>query len=534
MINFFQELRSKIPAGRLSAPPIVWPVSVLVIAAVLRCVAWSNTALITPDGASYIFQAKAVFYGQWDAIADCIGFRFFSIYPFLIAAVYHFFPDWVIAARAINFSFGVAIIIPLYLLLRQFFDHRISALAALIVAVSPLFVGASVDVLRDPIAWFFSALGLYLFTSGLKEDNNLFLLLSSVFFLLATWTKTEPVILFAISFGYLVWKERSIKKTLIFISPAMVIVALGLLMAFLKGSSINDLHKFDIMASRLLNSFSSYAELNNELAALEKGVNGQAQMMLKLFLPEARMNIWLVAAGMLLNRVLEAFMYVFAIPLLIGFGKMGRIKEDPRLSYFLLLAAFALFAMYLFIIQTWMLQYRYVVMFILPSIIFSGFGLESIIKWISMKYRLKESFVIIILACVMVFCTLPKNMKDRDFDKIVFKEIGEFMVQREGGNQREIKVSAPLEIYRWASFYANLNYQGATCFDGTKQTSWELFSKQRDLIEQLKQREIKYFLWTERTWNGRNADIKEHLHSLKELSRWTHPDTGKIILYEVI
>ncbi|MFA7177067.1 MAG: hypothetical protein WC114_07465, partial [Smithellaceae bacterium] len=263
-------------------------------------------------------------------------------------------------------------------------------------------------------------------------------------------------------------------------------------------------------------------------------IDGQTQSILKFFLREAQMNIWLVALGMLINRLLEASMYVLMIPFIIGFAKLKRIKEDPRLIYFLFLAAAVLSALYLFIIQTWGLQYRYVAIFTLSSIVFAGIGLETVVKWSSARYQLKETLVIAILACLMLLSSLPKNMSARDPDKIVFKEIGEFMVKHEGGNNRAISVSSPMEIQRWISFYANLHYQGAVCPEASDQTSWEIFAKQKTLVEQLKQRNIRYFLWTEKTWSGRGVDVDGHLENLKKLGAWEHKDTGKMILYEVI
>jgi len=536
LTDFFSRLmRGFQGRGYASTPATLWFLVVFAIAVVLRCIAWSNTAVITPDGAAYIFQAKAIFYGQWKDIADCsAGFKFFTIYPFLVAASYNVCPDWVIAGRSINFTFGVATIIPLYLLLRQFLDYRISALTALIVAVSPFFVGTSVDVLRDPTYWLFAMTGLYLFTVCMKNDNWLFLFFSSLFFLLAAWTKHEAIILPAASFIYLLWKDRHPVKILIFLSPVVAVVALAFIIAGFMNTAVSELNKVDVFVAGFLNSFSSYAALSNELGVLEKSIDGQTQSILKFFLREAQMNIWLVALGMLINRLLEASMYVLMIPFIIGFAKLKRIKEDPRLIYFLFLAAAVLSALYLFIIQTWGLQYRYVAIFTLSSIVFAGIGLETVVKWSSARYQLKETLVIAILACLMLLSSLPKNMSARDPDKIVFKEIGEFMVKHEGGNNRAISVSSPMEIQRWISFYANLNYQGAVCPEASDQTSWEIFAKQKTLVEQLKQRNIRYFLWTEKTWSGRGVDVDGHLENLKKLGAWEHKDTGKMILYEVI
>lgn len=528
-------LRGLQARGYFFTPAMIWFIIVFIIAIVLRCIAWSNTAVITPDGAAYIFQAKAIFYGQWNDIGDCgAGFKFFTVYPFLIAAFYHVCPDWVIAGRAVNFTFGVATIIPLYLLLRQFFDYRISALTALIVAVSPFFVGTSVDILRDPLYWFLAMMGLYLFTVCMKDDHRLLLFLSSLFFLLAAWTKHEAIILPAVSFIYLLWKDRHIAKIFIFLSPIVAIVALAFIIAGFMNTAVSELNKVDVFVVGFLNTFSSYAALSSELGVLEKSIDGQTQSILKFFLREAQMNIWLVALGMLINRLLEASLYVLIIPFMIGFAQLKKIKDDPRLIYFLLLAAAVLSALYLFVIQTWGLQYRYMAIFTLSSIVFAGVGLESVVKWLSGRYKLKETLVVAILACLMLLSSLPKNLAARDPDKIVFKEIGEFMVHYEGGKNQAISISSPMEIQRWISFYANLNYQGAVCPEASEQTSWEMFAKQKTLVEQLKQRNIRYFLWTEKTWSGRRLDVAGHLDYLKKLGTWEHQDTGKMILYEVI
>lgn len=537
MIEIFHGLIKKIRGGasRLT-PAMIWFSCVFIIALVLRCVAWSHTSVIIPDGVLYIFQAKAIFYDQWSAITDCGGFKLVSVYPFLIAAVYNFFPDWVIVGTAINFVFGVATLIPLYLLLRQFFDYRISAVAALIIAVCPLFVGVSVSILRDPIYWFFSTLGLYLFTASInKDDKRLFLFLSSLCFLMATWTRIEAIVLFVISFIYLIWKERSLSKIIIFTSPVVAAIALALVIGNLINMSIYELQRVNDVVKGALNSLSNYVALRNKLKELEQGIDGQAYKMLKFFLKEARMNIWLVALGVLLNRILETFLYVLIVPSIIGLSKLKKIKEDPRFSYFLLLIASAFFVMYLSIIfHNWELEYRYVVIFALPSIVFAGVGLETIVEWFNTRYNIKETILILILACMIILFPLPKNLCSGESDKMVFREIGEFIAKNEGRNSQEIIVSASQHTQRWISFYANLNYKGAVCPEASEQTCWEIFAKQDSLLEQFNQRGIKYFLCTEKNWSAKNIDITKYLKYIKELGRWEHPDTGKMILYKVL
>ena len=167
-------------ASRLTPEKISF-LGVFLIAVALRLIAWSNTPVIAPDGVLYISQAQAIFYGQWAEIARCSGLDRLSDYPFLIAAFYNVFSDWIIAGKVINFIFGVATIIPLYFLLRQFFDYKISALTTLIIAVNPFFVSTSVEILREPIYWFFSVLGFYFFTGGMDKNRRNFVFCSIVF-----------------------------------------------------------------------------------------------------------------------------------------------------------------------------------------------------------------------------------------------------------------------------------------------------------------------------------------------------------------
>lgn len=535
MINYLRGIIKRIEDKfNTISPEVIWFAAVILTAAVVRGISWANTPMITNDGVVYIGQAKAIFYGQWEVIAGCHGFRLLSLYPFLIAGLFSVAQDWVFAGKAVNFVFSLASIVFLYLLLRQFFDYKISALTSLIIAVSPFFVSRSVEILRDPIYWFFSLVGLYLFTVCIKENNRLFLFLSSIFFLLAFWQRIEASLFFVMSFFYLLCKDRDIRKSLIFLSPAIIVSTLVFLGAYFQGASVYELHRADDVFQKLLGSFYGYSTLQNELKELATGIDGTTHFALKLFLPEARMNMWLVALGTLINKVLEALLYLLFIPSVIGFAKVKKMKEDPRLIYFMLLVVSSFVALYLSIFQYWVLQSRYVAVFILPSIVFAGVGLESIVRWFSTRLKVKELLVIIVLACVMALSTLPKNIQENRTDKLVYKEIGEFIIKQEGGNQQVINISASIATQRYISFYANLNYKGSICHEASARTCWELFADDDSFIRQLKERNIKYLLWTEKTWSNKNIDIEKYLKYLKELGRWERSSEGQMILFEVM
>ena len=58
------------------------------------------------------------------------------------------------------------------ILLKRFFDDRISTLGTLIFALIPFFVSRSVDVVRGPVYWFFLVLGLYFLVVHIDKGKN--------------------------------------------------------------------------------------------------------------------------------------------------------------------------------------------------------------------------------------------------------------------------------------------------------------------------------------------------------------------------
>jgi len=512
--------------------PMMWLLGVFLIGMMLRCIAWSNTFVIDPDGALYIHQARAIHYSQWTSLTGC-GLSYVSNYPILVAAAYKIFPDWIIAARTVSFLFGFAVLIPLYLLLRHFFNNTVSAITTLIFAVTPMFVGRSVDILRDPTYWFFMVFGLYFFTIRMEKENRFFLFLSCLSFLLAAWARIEAVLFIAISCCYLIYAERSVKKLLIFASPLILIAVIGSLGAIFTGISISRFHRGAELSEKFSAPFVQYHVLRDELKLLAAS---QQTEVLPFFLSAARSNIWMVAIGMLIKQVLEAFFYPFFMVFLIGLTNIRqKIREDIRLLYFSALAISSLLMLYAHIFHKWVMDYRFLAILIFPCAVFTGFGIEKLLSWLIIKFSLKESLAIAILAVLILACALPKNFKPRDADKLVFKQIGEF-IAKQAGNQQMITISASYPTQRWVSFYANLHYKGAVCPEPSDATCWDIFAKDTDsLLQGLKTRKIRYFLWTEQRAN-KSIDIFKapYPQQLKELGRWRHADTGQMILFEVL
>ena len=507
---------------------------IILLGFAIRLFSFHYTYIINPDGVLYIHQARAIYYDLKDSIRTC-SMGYLSNYSILIVLAYKIFGDWVVAAKSVSLFFGTITLVPVYFLLNRFFKKEISLIATLIFALIPVLVDKSVDVVRDPVYWFFSVLGLYLFVSQIEKRNYLYLMLSSLCFLMAAWARIEAILFVLVSFLCILFvrQDRKIQRASIFAIPVVLVVLLGMFGLMISDMSVDDLHRGYEIKTKFSAPVIEYKNLRHTLAELR---NQSLDENLSAFLHKAKNLVWLVGLGTLFRYVVRAYFYPFFLILIIGLGGVwGKIKEDKRILYLASIAAFALLLLYVHVLQTWMMFNRFIAIFILPSFIFIGFGLEKIIVFLRSRFHLKESVVLSILCLLIVACSLPKNLKPREADKLVFKKIGEFIANREGNN-KEIQIVTSLHSIRWISFYANLDYKGAPCPQKNSDFKDIVGKSYGEFVQNLKRRGIRYFLWEEKHWPRYRFDFinRKNLKDFLSLGHWRHPDTGQLILFRVV
>ena len=530
MINsIFKDLFSddKFPSFRIA-------VLIILFGFAIRLFSFHYTYIINPDGVLYIHQARAIYYGLRDSVLSC-EMGYLSNYSILIVLAYKIFGDWVVAAKSVSLLFGTATLIPLYLLLNRFFKKEIALIAILIFALIPVFIDKSVDGVRDPVYWFFSVLGLYLFVSQIEKRNYLYLILSSLCFLMAAWARIEAVLFILVSFIYILFvrQDRKIQKTSIFAMPIVLILLSGMFGLMIFNMPVSNFHRGYDVITKFSGPLIEYRNLRASLAEL---MNQPFGGNLPAFLHKARNLVWLISLGTLLRYAVKAYFHPFFLIFIIGLGGIwARIKRDNHILYLALIAASALILLYMHVLQTWMMFHRFFAIFIFPSFIFVGFGLEKIIHFLRSRFNLKAHIALSIICLLILAFALPKNLKPRETDKLVFREIGELIADREG-NDKEIRVATSLHLIRWISFYANMDYKGAPC-PGKNYAIENIIGKNYgEFVQNLKRRGIRYFLWEERRWPQERFDFIKRLNlkDFMELGRWSHPDTGSLILFKVI
>jgi 4-amino-4-deoxy-L-arabinose transferase-like glycosyltransferase len=510
---------------------------VVLLGLAIRLIAWANTYVVNPDGTLYINQAKAIYYGYKEGLF--CGYSFVANYPVMIAGVYGIVQDWIFSARFVSLLFGTAALIPLYLLLRRFFDTQISALCTLVFGMLPIFVGSSVDMIREPVCWFFLILGLYFYVRASENSHSTSyqMLFSSLSFLMAAWARIEVSLFIVVSLLYLLLvnqKER-IKKFIYFAMPLIfIIILLALYIYIFRESTLKTHLRFNLFFDRLI---FFYVQYNYLLDTLKHEAFFHRHQMLGFFISAARTNAWLVAIGTLLNRFLETLLYLFAFVLAIGLtGIWRRIKQNIQVRYLVVLSLCSILSLYIQIVSTWWIEYRHMYFLIIPSFLIIGYGIERIHLYLIRRFEIRRIVAFSVLALLIILPTLPKNLHPRDFDKIIFKEIGESIVKHKS-YPGAAYISTPQNIHQWISFYANLSYQGDFCPLPVKANCWEFNEENYDqFMRHLTENRIKYLVWTERQWPADKIDfsqVQRHLN-LKELGRWNHPMTGEIILFEIV
>ena len=523
------------PALRGEETPWRLPILIIALGLFVRFFCFHYTYIINPDGALYIHQARTIYYGMGDAPWNSV-LGYLSNYPIFIAVTYAIVGDWVIAAKVVSLIFGTIMLIPMYLLCRRLFDEKIALLVTFVFAFIPFLVDRSVDVVRAPVFWFFLVLGMHFFVGQIGETKHLYLLLSNLSFLFAAWARIEGVLFVGISYLFMliIKQERKLGKLAAFSIPIVPLIFIYFVRLPILNLRIDDLFYFSRVVphqfTTIADQYQSIRGATNDL------VNQGQQIIVNRFLLVTRRLVWWIAIGTLLTGMIKAFFYPFFIVFLMGFkGIWRKLKENGRILYLSILSLSAMLLLCIAVLYFWEMPTRYMGVLVLPSAVFIGLGMERIMLFLRSKFNLKESIAFFIICLLILGFALPKNLKSREKDKVVFKEIGGLIAQREG-NQNEIVIVASIHSFGLVSFYANVEYKGAP----RPRRNWDLESlvglNYGEFVKNLRHREVRYFLWEEKHWPKESMSHLKGLDSgdLIQIGTWSHPDTGKLILFKVI
>jgi hypothetical protein len=247
--------------------------------------------------------------------------------------------------------------------------------------------------------------------------------------------------------------------------------------------------------------------------------------------------VWLIGLGTLGNRFCEALTYPFTLVVLLGIKPFLRRQQDRRLVIlFTLLAGGALALLYIRTLQTWLMEYRYLMLAILPGMLFFCNGLSVLADWFAQRVKFRRGIILSILVILLVFITLPRYSKPRGTAEIAFKEIGLFLAAHHSPDD-EVRIATSPATVRLIRFYANLNRPGLPCPERPEHLYTGLTANAlAELLNNLRDRHIDYLLWEENNapidWPALLSEGEKE-GKLQELGRWHNHQTGKMVLYQV-
>lgn len=480
---------------------------VTALAFLVRFYVFEFTYAINKDGILYINQAKALLTGNWELALNC-GYEFISLYHILIPVLYRALGDWILAAKSISLFFGTIAIIPFYLIARQFCSRSPAVLASLAFSLNPFFVSNSVALIKDPIFWFFSLLGIFFCIAAFNSrDKDYFLIFAGISFLIGSLARFEILVYYAGSVLFLLTeRDKRLKKIMFLTGPLFLssIIMFSGLYIYDK-----DLNVWAIYFQPRIQLF--FYGLSDSMFGtdfLRKTVHGLGLIVSSL----SKVSYWpflpFLAAGLYRYR--------------------NGLSNNKNLSYFVLLSCLSIIALYFFYLKIEVLSSRYAALIILPLLVFIGTGIKHAVDLLT-KRGFKEKNIVLTISLYLLTAGLIPNIDSERADKLVYRTIGEYISEHENYRSTKVVAADPRVM-----FYANLNSSEIICSDVISYDQLRALTY-TELVAKLKNEGIAYFLWEEDAWqtaayNFLDVTKKENF---TEITRLDH-DNKRLILFKVL
>ena len=383
-----------------------------------------NMHVISLDGLSqHIPMARMFAAGSFREALRYSGQQ--PLYPLLVSLASRGIGDVELAARLVSTLFGILLVFPAYLLVREMSDRRVAFLSVLLLAVHPYVRRFSADVLKESTYLFFFTTSLWLILRALRREQLYLFFLAPIFSGLAYLVRPDGVEpLFAV-FPYVIFgKKLSASgrkgKTILLLLLSSGILLLPYL-SYLRG----------ITGEWTLSKTKGFTELLG-VDLLRHG---------SLLIHHISYSLWQIV-----REIQVHFLPVLLVLMVIGFGK--KVSTGFSRGDGLLLSLWAIHCAVLFLIMlnltdwsgprdSWLPSFsgRHVLPLLLVSIYWIGEGLVAIHQWLSrrvtsfrrfryMEPEKRSYMILVILLALVLAIMLPKTLKPQRVEKLPEKWAG--------------------------------------------------------------------------------------------------------------
>lgn len=200
MYNFsFGEKKEEINWAeiKLNLKEIIFLLIISFVSFIIRLYIVQYQQIINGDGIYYIRSAKYIISGD---IYGGISTYWSSFYPFLIVIFSCFFSDLEFAARFVSVVAGMLLIIPSYLLIRDFFGPTPAYLGAVLLSIHPSLIESSVWVMTESVYTLIITTIILIGWRALQGGIKKLFLIIGILFGAAFLTKPEAIGIFLLFF----------------------------------------------------------------------------------------------------------------------------------------------------------------------------------------------------------------------------------------------------------------------------------------------------------------------------------------------
>lgn len=146
--------------------------------------------VLTPDGTLYVMLARQLAAGNFRS-----GLSPYStpLYPLLVSAASFLFGDIVLSGRLVSILAGGLLVLPVYFLIRRAHGRRVATCGAALVAIHPLLIYYSTEVLTESAYTLFFVCGVYAGWQALSTKRTRPFVLAGLSFGLCYLLKPEAI-----------------------------------------------------------------------------------------------------------------------------------------------------------------------------------------------------------------------------------------------------------------------------------------------------------------------------------------------------
>jgi hypothetical protein len=487
----------------------------LLVSVLLTIYLFIRTYVISLDGAfQYIPIAKDFASGFFKR---ALSHAQQPLYPFIIAFISRFIPDFELAGKLVSSFFGILIIFPTYFLGKRIFDTRIALVSTFFLVIHPYIRRYSADVLKESTYLFFLGIAIWFAWRTIQDEKKYPFLFIPILSVLAYLVRPDGMeVLFVVFFYILFVKKFSIsgnKRTVILLLISSSCILLFPYLFYIREFS----GEWTFSKAKSIVEMLGAGVLKDGVPFMHKVLYSLKKLNLEIFAIGHPVYVFLLTVG-LLKRIFSRF-------------KPG----EGFLLSFCLLHYLVLFLLILNVtewsgdgtIKAGYLSGRHMLPLLLFSIYWVGKGFMAIYEWICKKtesvllfHRLtlrKQSVVVFVALLVLISATvLPKTLKPQRYERLPEKWAG-IWIKSQSGKGMTIFTTVPRVAY-----YAggNLEYVGFN-----RDNIFEIkasMAEKKALYLVIREKEVTHFL--------QNAEAIKR--DLVELTQFEGRGMEKIMVYK--